>query len=239
MRTLFFAFPLLTLTLLSSNAQDLKTILDAHFKAAAQEKMEKIETIVTRGKNIYSMAGLESGFSMYQARPNKLRIEAEVQGTQVIQTFNGETGWMYAPAMGIAEPTELSGQELETMLNQGEFENPLWNYEEKGNTLELKGTSEDGTEDHLQLTTGKGDVLNFFLNKESHLITTIKSLQVMGASEQEIEINLKNYKNIKGIPVSRYIVTKIGGEIVYTVTIEDLEYNKEIDPALFEIPVIE
>jgi len=239
MRILFIAFSLLSLTLITTNAQDLKTILDAHYKAAAQEKMEKIETIITKGKNMYSMAGLESGFSMYQARPNKLRIEAEVQGTQVIQTFNGETGWMYAPAMGISEPKELSGQELETILNQGEFENPLWNYEEKGNTLELTGTSEDGSEDHLKLTTNKGDVLNFFINKESHLITTIRSLQVMGASEQEIEINLKDYKKLKGIPVSRYIVTKIGGEIVYTVTIEDLEYNKEIDPALFEKPVLE
>ena len=119
MRILFIAFSLLSLTLITTNAQDLKTILDAHYKAAAQEKMEKIETITTKGKNMYSMAGLESGFSMYQARPNKLRIEAEVQGTQVIQTFNGETGWMYAPAMGISEPKELSGQELETILNQG------------------------------------------------------------------------------------------------------------------------
>lgn len=201
--------------------------------------MEKIETILTKGKNSYSMAGIESGFTMYQARPNKLRIEANVQGTQLIQTYNGEKGWMYAPAMGINEPKELSDQELESILGQAEFENPLWNYEEKGHSLELLGSSEDGKEDHLKLTRENGDVLHFFISKDSHLITTIRSTQMMGGSEQDIEIKMKDYRKVKGIPVAHYLSTKIGGQIVYTITIEDIEYNKEMDSALFEKPELE
>lgn len=219
--------------------QDLESILEAHYKAASMEKMQKIETIITTGKNMYSMAGIESDFIMYQARPNKLRIEAEVQGSKLIQTYNGEKGWMYAPAMGISQAKELSEQELETILNQAEFENPLWNYAEKGNTIELLGASEDGSADHLKLTNEKGDVLNFYISKKSHLIASIKSMQLMGGSDQEIEVNMKDYKNVKGIPVSHFISTKLGGQVVYTITFDKVEYNQDIDPELFEKPVVE
>jgi len=239
MRIFFISLSLLFFTFSVANAQILESILEAHYKAASQEKMQKIKTIITHGKNIYSMAGIESGFTMYQSRPNNLRIEAEVQGTKLIQTYNGEKGWMYAPAMGITQPKELSGQELETILNQAEFENPLWNYEEKGNSIELIGSSEDGSSDHLKLTTEDEDVFNFFIDKKSHLITTIKMTEFMGGSEQEIEINMKDYKNVKGIPVSHYLASKIGGQIVYTITIEKVEYNQDIDSALFEKPAVE
>jgi hypothetical protein len=185
------------------------------------------------------MAGIESAFTMYQARPNKLRMEADMQGSKLIQTYNGERGWRVAPAMGIDQAQELSEQELESIMGQAEFENPLWNYEEKGNTLELVGSSEDGKEDHLKLSRENGDVLNFFISKDSHLITTIKSTQTMGGAEQDIEIDMKDYKKVKGIPVAHYIATKIGGQIVYTITIEEVEYNQDMDPALFEKPEVE
>ena len=237
MRKIILPLFLLIASLSGAQAQNLESILEAHYKAASMEKMQKIETISTTGKNMYSMAGIESSFTMYQARPNKLRIEAEVQGSNLIQTYNGEKGWMYAPAMGISQPKELSEQELETILNQAEFENPLWNYEEKGNTIEVIGSSEDGSEDHLKLTNEKGNVLNFFISKDTHLITTIKSTQLMGGSDQEIEIYMKDYKNVKGIPVSHYLSTKLGGQVVYTITIEKVEYNQDLDPALFDKPV--
>jgi outer membrane lipoprotein-sorting protein len=217
----------------------LDKILEAHYKASAQEKMQKVETIITSGKNIYSMAGIESTFIMYQIRPNKLRIESEFQGSKVIQTYNGQAGWMYAPAMGIAEPKEMKGQELESILSQSEFENPLWNYEEKGSSLELVGASEEGSADHLRLTTKNGNELNMFIDRKSHLITSIRSLQVMGGSETEIEVNLKDYKTVKGIPYAQSIETKMSGEVVTTIEIEKIEYNKKIDPALFEKPATE
>ncbi len=238
MRTLLIALKILSLSLLSY-AQDLDRILDAHFKAAAQEKMEKVETIITSGKNVYTMAGIESSFKMYQGRPNNIRVQGEFQGSKVIQTFNGQTGWMYAPAMGIPEPKEMKDEEIEPILNQSEFENPLWNYKEKGETLDLMGSSEDGSADHLKLTTKDGNELNFYIDKKSHLIRSIKSIQVIGGSETEIEVVLKDYKNVKGIPVAQYVVTKMNGEVVTTIEIEKVEFNKKIDPALFEKPIVE
>ena len=77
----------------SMDAQQLEEILQSHFKAAAQDKMGNIETIITHGKNRYSMGGIESSFIIYQARPNKIRIESQFQGSEVVQTYNGGANW--------------------------------------------------------------------------------------------------------------------------------------------------
>lgn len=222
----------------SSPAQDLDRILEDHFRAAAQDKMENIETIVTSGKNLYKMAGIESSFTRYQARPNKIRVQSEYQGSGVIQTYNGTTGWMVAPSMGIPEPVEMKGNELEAFLNQGEFENPLWNYKEKGNRLELLNTNKEGAADQLKMTTRTGDELYFLIDRKSHLITSITSIKIMGGSEKEIKIELSDYKSIRGIPFAQQVVTKIDGEVVTTILIEKVAFNSRIDAALFEKPEI-
>lgn len=219
-------------------AQDLDKILEAHYDAAAKDRMEKVEAIVTKGKNVYTMAGIETSFTTYQCRPNKIRVEGEFQGSKVIQTFNGEQGWMYAPAMGIPEPKELKDAELKSIVNQSDFEKPLWNYQEKGYSLELAGSSEDGSAYHLVLDTDDNK-LNFFIDKESHLISTIKSVQIMGGSETEIEIIMLEYKNVKGIPMAQNVVTKMNGEVVTTIEIEKVEYHKNLDSVLFEKPAID
>lgn len=236
MRKVFISASLLFFAFFIGNAQSLESILQAHYKAASLEKLQKMNTIITTGKNVYTTTGIESVFTLYQLRPNLIRIEADYVGSKFIQTYNGEKGWMYAPAMGITEPKELTNQELESILNQAEFETPLWNYEAKGSSLELIEASEEGSADHLKLTNGNGDVMNFFLDKKSHLISSIRSTQQMGSSQQEIEINMKDYKNVKGIPVAHYVETKVGGQIVYTIHIEKVEYNKDLDSTLFEKP---
>ena len=64
MRKIILPLFLLIASLSGAQAQNLESILEAHYKAASMEKMQKIETIFTTGKNMYSMAGIESSFTM-------------------------------------------------------------------------------------------------------------------------------------------------------------------------------
>ena len=178
MRALFSCLSL-SLLILSVSAQDLDDILDAHFKAAQQEKMQKIETIITAGKNVYSTVGFESTFIMYQSRPDKIRIQGEIQGSKMIQIYNGTEGWMFAPGLGIAEPKAIRDQELEVLINQSEFENALWKYRELSSSIEFLGSTDEGSSYHLSVTKKEGDMHHFFIDKESYLISSIKSLRMV------------------------------------------------------------
>ena len=232
-------FTLLVLFCTSLLSQDIESILKEHYKASSAEKMAKVETIIVSGTNNLAMAGIESTFTAYQARPNLVRAEGEFQGSKVIQTYNGEQGWIYAPMMGIPEPKEMSGDELNALLSQAEFENALWNYQEKGHTVELVATQEEENVHQLKLTTSNGDVQDYMIDRKSYLINAIHTTQVMGGSENEIEILLSGYKNVKGIPVAHKVVTKMNGQVVTTLLIDKVEYNKKIDPSLFDKPSVE
>jgi len=226
---------LLAVTILPG--QDLQQILQDHYQAAAQEKMSKIETIITHGENRYSSAGISSDFTLYQARPMKIRIETEFQGSGVIQTYDGETGYMVAPSMGIPEPKEMSANEVQNLRSQVEFEDPLWNYQEKGSKLELLESDPSVSSFPIKLTTAGGEVFYFFIDRESHQISSIRSTRLIGGRETEITTVLQDYQSTRGIPVARKIETRMNGETVTTVVIEKVEFNKKIDPALFEKPV--
>lgn len=224
----------------SAFSQDVDKILKDHFKASGQDKIVKLKSQVMTGKTIIPSMGMEMPFVITIARPNKIRIESNFQGTKVIQTYNGEKGWMLAPMMGSNEPTELSGTELNLLKTQGDFDGPLWNYEEKGNKVELVGEEDvNGSPAyHLKITTKDGDVMHQYIDKGSYLITKATTKQVIGGAETEVENIMGDYKKIDGIAIPHSIDSKMNGQSITKVVVESVNFNKDIDPAIFEKPSI-
>jgi outer membrane lipoprotein-sorting protein len=239
MRKLLISTVIVAFAICSVQAQNLDQILNDLYKASGQEKMAEIKTIVTSGTMTYVTAGMESSITMYQARPNNFRAELDIMGSKVIQTYNGTTAWMYGPAMGIAEPQEMGAEEIKAALQQFQFESPLWKYKEKGSTVELAGSSDDGSAYKVKMTQKDGESMIFLIDKKSSLITGFISVSVMGGAEAELNVSMKGYKAVNGIQNPHYISTKMDGEVMMTMVIESVEYDKDIDPALFEKPVVE
>jgi len=237
MRKLTISFVLAAFALTSLAAQDLDKIINDHFKASAQELMSKITSNTMKGKVV--AMGMETEITLYQSRPNNLRMEMAFMGSQMVTTFNGTTGWTYAPAMGVTEPIEMGTDELKGVLNQANMDSPLWDYEAKGNTLELLGSSEDGTAYKIKLTSAEIGEITVFISKKTSLISKVNTIQNAQGMEMMIETELKDYKDIKGIPTAHYIGSKMGGQAVSTITFESIEYNKALDSSLFEKPVME
>lgn len=239
MRIMLISLAISALALTPLQAQNLEQILKEHYKASGQEKLSKYKTVITKGKMTYVTAGMESAVTLYQSKPNKLRMEASILGSKVIQTYNGKNGWIYAPAMGIAQAQEMGAAEIRAVLQHGQFGSPLWNYKENGNTVELAGSSDDGSAYLLKLTQKDGEEITLIMDKKSHLISGTITLALMGDAETEISVSMKDYKAVKGIQTAHYISTKINGEVMVTLAIESIEYGKTIDPEMFEKPSTE
>ena len=237
MRRLSISFVIAVFAITALSAQDLDKILNDHYKASAQDKMSKITSATMNGKLV--VMGMETGVTIYQARPLKFRLEAEIMGSKMIQTYNGTTGWTYMPAMGVTEPTEMGTDELKGVLNQANMDSPLWDYKDKGNKVELLGTSEDGSANIIKLTTAEGDEITVWISKETSLMSKVITIQMAQGMETEIETELKDYKVVEGIPTAHYMGSKMGGQVVSTVTFESIEFNKTLDDSLFGKPVIE
>ena len=237
MRRLTISLIFAVFAITSMSAQDLDKILNDHFKATAQEKMSKITSTTMKGKVV--AMGMETDITIYQARPNNFRMEMPFMGSQMITTYNGTTGWTYAPAMGITEPMEMGTDELKVVLDQANMDSPIWNHKEKGNNLELLGTSEDGSAYKIKLTKADDAEMTIFISKESSLMSKVISSRNVNGMDAEIESEMKDYKMIKGIPVAHYMASKMSGQLVSTITFESIEFNKALDSSLFGKPVVE
>ena len=228
----------LFIALSGTYGQDVDKIIQEHFKASGKEKMQKVKSQVLSGKSTITAMDIELPFVITMARPNMIRIESLFQETKMIQTYNGEKAWMLAPMMGSSEPTELSGPELKMLMSQSDMEGPLYNYKEKGNTIELAGEEliKDSPAYHLKITTSEGDVINQYIDKKSKMVVKVATTQTVGGAEKEIENLIGNYKTIKGIAVAHTIISRMNGQTVTTVEISEVEFNKSIDPAIFGKP---
>jgi outer membrane lipoprotein-sorting protein len=219
-----------------SFAQDLDKILDKHFETIGQKKLLKVKTIQATGKAV--MMGMDSPFKMISKRPNKIQVTVEFQGAKIIQAYDGETAWMINPMMGSADPMDVTGPEADGLIESGDLDGQLWNYKEKGHTLELEGTEEvDGSEAYvLKLTKKNGNIDYYYMETESYLILKLKSKTMMNGSETEAEGLFSNYQDVDGYIMAFTIEQKYGGQTAMTIMMDEIKTNVEVDDSIFSKP---
>lgn len=216
------------------NAQNLKEVLDKHFKAVGQDKLTKVETYSIKAK--VTQMGTEIPLDMKMKKTNKFRMEMDIMGQKMVQVFDGEKGWVLSPMIG-NEPQELSGAELDQAMAQADIEGELYNYEKKGHQVEFVGKENiDGTDMYnLKVTSKNGIVRNYYIDADTYLLSQVKgSASSMG---QQINATQKmlDYKDFDGIKIATKIIseTPMGdAEIV----MEEVNLDTKIDDSLFEKP---
>ncbi len=238
MRTRLFS--LLTLTIFSVGllrAQDVQKILDAHFDVIGQKNLSKVKTMVITGKIVQQ--GMEMPFKTITKRPDKAYIEAEVQGTKMKQGWDGQNGWMIAPWTGSADPIDLSGPDVRGLKDAADLDGPLYNYEEKGSTLELTGKEDlEGTEVYvLKLTRKDGNIDYFYMDAENYVILKLVSKTIINGSETEIETHMSNYQEVEGYVLPFTQEQTFDGQPGLSMNFEKVSFNDEIDDGIFKKPV--
>lgn len=233
-KSILFLTAILMTAFLGTNAQTLDEVLDKHFKANGQEKLVAVKTYSIKAK--ISQMGTEMPLEMKMKRPDKFRMEMDVQGQKMIQTFDGEKGWVIAPWVS-PEPQELSGDQLKQAMEQANIDGELYNYEKNGLTVELTGKVKDGDSNAylVKVTNDKGDVKSYFIDTEKYLINKVKAkVNAMGQTV-EVEQRFAEYKNIDGIMIATKIesVSPMG---TATISMDEVKFNVEIDDAIFNKP---
>ena len=201
------------------NAQNLNEILDKHFNAIGQDKLNAANSVYIKAK--INQMGTEIPMVMQTKKPDKFRMEMEVMGQKMVQAYNGEKGWVIAPWIN-PKPQNLSGAELEQAKSQVNIEGDLYNYEKKGFKAEYTGTED---------FNGDGSVEHYFIDTDSYLILGAKAnVQGMNVTQK-----ISDYKNIDGVMIGTTIEseTPMGNT---QIVMEEVNFNKDIDDSIFERP---
>lgn len=230
---LFITMLLLTLTS-GVQAQTLKEVLDKHFKAIGQDKLSAMKTCFA--KRTVSMRGNEFPMELKMKRPNKFRMEIDMQNQKMIQAYDGKEGWFITTRIS-QQPMELSGDRLKEALSQTDIDGELYQYAQKGFKAELIGIEQLHEQDvyNIKLTSKSGDVKNYYIDANKYLIVMVKAKVGRMGQEAEVVKRMSNYKNFDGVLVA----TKIESESPMgtgSVTINEIKFNQDIDDSVFKKP---
>ena len=235
-KILSFVLSAFLLSAVNITAQDLKEILDNHFEVIGIDEVLETNTVVATGKAV--QMGTEFPMVLYQKRPGKVRMEAEIQGTKLVQAYNGENGWAIIPWTGSMEPQDMTEEQEKSVKQMGEMDGDLYNWEDKGHTLTFEGEEEmEGTPAYkLRLVKEDGDVFTYYLDADNFVILRVDSKIDVQGTEVEASSYYSNFKPVQGMIMPHSIESKVNDQVQSQIVIDSYEIDSEIDDSMFEKP---
>jgi outer membrane lipoprotein-sorting protein len=215
-------------------AQNVDEILAKHFEVIGQEKLSKVQNMTAKGK--LSMMGLELPFNQYYTRKGQMRMDMTVQGMDIVQVVDGESGWMINPMMG-AEPQDMDPMMLSQLKTQSDIDGPLVNYKDKGYTLDLIGTEDyQGAEVYkLKITQKDGTEIFMFIDTEAYV--PLKMEVNFDADGQIISsvTELGGYKMVDGILLAHEVRSSAMGQTT-AIILDEVVFDTPVDETMFKKP---
>jgi outer membrane lipoprotein-sorting protein len=209
---------------------------------AAKGGLAKIKAVQTeRVEGSMEIGGMQANLVRIAKRPNKMRLEINLQGMTLIQAFDGQNGWQVVPFTGKKDPEPMTPDDQERVAQDADIDGPLVDYKEKGNKVELIGKEKmEGTDVyHLKLTLKSGDVRDLFLDAGSFLEIKSRSKTMRRGTEMVMDSSFSDYKEVQGlmVPFSIEIRTQgaPGGE--QKLAVQKFEVNSPVNDNAFQMPV--
>jgi len=207
--------------------------LDAQGGAAA---LKAIQSQKVTGKIVTQ--GMEMPITILSARPNSTRVEISVMGMNIVQAFDGTTGWSINPMTGSQDAQLMGEQEVKAVRLQADMDGPLQNWEARGWVGEYMGQEDvEGTAAYrLRIDTKQDVVIDMWLDAESYL--PIKQNTKMKVDQQEVESQMYpgDYRSLNGLTIPFALETRQGDQVMMNMVFETVEFGVAVDPSVFAMP---
>jgi hypothetical protein len=222
-----------------AHAQTAEELVNKNIQAkGGMEKIKAIHSARTVGK-VNLGGGFIATVSQENMRPDLVRQTFSLQGMTAIQAYDGSAGWQIQPFGGHKDPEMMGEDDLRDLLLAADFDGPLVDYKEKGNTVEFLGHDVVDGDDALRLkvTLKNGDILYYYLDPDTFLEIRRESQQFIRGSIREHVLEMGSYKPVNGVmyPYSLSEGPK-SNPTAQTTTIEKIEVNIPIPNTDFALP---
>lgn len=224
-------------------AQDAPSVDDLIAKSVAARggdaKVKSIQSIKVQG-TMTAPNGMQLPLTISVKRPGMIRTEMNLQGSSIVQAYDGTTAWMINPMTGSADPKQASESEAKNISNGAEsfLDGPLVDYKSKGSKVEYAGKEDvNGAPAYkLKVTMKSGMVMTDYLDAKSYLeVRSSGKVSQMG-QEMEVDSYPSDYKPEGGVMMAHTMETKMGGNTMVKMSLDKIEINPTLDDALFKMP---
>jgi hypothetical protein len=203
------------------------------------DKIKAINTLRTTAK-FDGGGGFRATIGEEKKRPDMVRQTFTLQGMTAVQAFDGSTGWQIQPFNGRKDPELMGEDDLREISEEADFDGPLINYKDKGNTVEYLGhDTVDGDDAYkLKVTLKNGDIYYYLLDPDSYLEIRVETQRFIRGSVRERITELGSYKPVNGVmtPFSIESGPKSNPDQRSKITVEKVEANVPMDDNKFKMP---
>jgi hypothetical protein len=202
------------------------------------DKMKAIKSVRMTGKLIGG-GGFTAVVGQENERPNLVRQTFSLQGMTEISAYDGTTGWQIEPFGGHKDPELIGEDDLRGLVRAADFDGPLVDYKEKGNTVEYLGHDIVDGDDALRLkvTLKNGDIIYYYLDPDTFLEIRKETQEFIRGTIRESVSQMGSYKPVAGVMYPYWMTegSKANPD-GQTITIEKIEVNVPINPSDFAVP---
>ncbi len=183
--------------------------------------------------------GFKASVGQENERPSLIRETFSLQGMTAVQAYDGTTGWQIQPFGGKKDPELMGEDDVRDLLLDADFDGPLVDYKDKGNTVEYLGHDFVDGDDALRLkvTLKNGDIIYDYLDPDTFIEIRREIQQFIRGSVRDRVVGLGSYKPVAGVmfPFSISQGPKNNPDS-QTTTVLKMDVNVTIDPADFALP---
>lgn len=231
-----FTTGLLALTTLISvhssiKAQTADEVIDKYVAAlGGKEKLATLKTVKMTGN--LNVQGTDVGIVITAANGVGVRTDISVPGMgEGFQIMNAKKGWSFMPFQGQTEPAEVSADQVKSSQSQLDIQGALFNYKEKGSTVELAGKEAVNGADayKIKLTSKDGKVSTLFIDAKTFYRVKSIAKTATPQGEVEMETTYSDFKKTDDGFVFPFSQTNNRGTIIFTA----VETNKPVDEKIF------
>lgn len=229
-----FFFALLGLSVTAQSLQEVLTYYEEN--TGGLSRWQSLQSTRITGKA--SQMGMEFPFTLIQARPNKQKLMVDIQGSKLVEAFDGSVAWTINPFMGGSTPTKKSPDETRESMKQM-FEDELLGYASKGHTASLgeRETVEGVNCIVVKLVTKEGDERIYYFDPENYVPIMVKTFATSGDMKgMAMEQYLSDYQEVEGLMMPFSMTTKVMGQTVANLKFTKIECNVPVQDSEFAFP---
>jgi hypothetical protein len=197
-------------------------------------RWEAVRSLVLKGEQ--ETFSQPSPFTLVRAQAGRMRWEYEALGKPTVVAWDGDSGWWIEPLFG-PWPTPLPTMNRKILARDARIVPPLLGWRENGDRLELVGETilEGRTTIELALRRADGEEETWYLDPETGLEVARRSTGSDYGQPLEQWTYYSDFREVEGLVLPHRVDMAYGIRAVAQ-TVEAVEVDAAVDPAIFALP---
>ncbi|MGH9410610.1 MAG: hypothetical protein ACRD1V_14280 [Vicinamibacterales bacterium] len=216
-------------------AQTLDDVISKYLAARGADKWRQVQTMQMTAQ--VDSGGRTTPLTVISKRPNLVRQEVTVNGSTIVEAFDGKMVWGINPLVS-PDPQQIQGPQAIGLAQQSNFDPVLMVYKQKNYQVDLVGKSKLGDRDvyDIRATQPGGVVQHYFLDATTYLEARVATEVQRGGQTLNSTSDPSDFRNVEGVMMPFQTTQQVSGMPPVVVRVQKVEFNVPVNDSIFRMP---